>query len=173
MCTQRRFRSAWESAQTDQSSLCVHWVVQDSSFLHADSKDSDQTGRMPRLIWVFAGRTCHFVGFAMRQPVLMHSNMSRYARKRTFGHVRPAKSQISLRICTVWSESSLGAFWIAKDAKCFMRTSKTDQTARMRRLIWVFVWRSCQNVSFLTIRLIFWRCALVLAEYIPACLLSK
>ena len=23
----------------------------------------DQTGRMPRLIWVFAGCTCHFVGF--------------------------------------------------------------------------------------------------------------
>ena len=39
----------------------------DPNFLHADSKDSDQTGRMPRLIWVFAGRTCHFVGFVMRQ----------------------------------------------------------------------------------------------------------
>ena len=26
-------------------------------FLHADSEDSDQTGRMPRLIGVFAGRT--------------------------------------------------------------------------------------------------------------------
>ena len=29
------------------------------------SEDSGQTGRMPRLIWVFAGRTCHFVGFVM------------------------------------------------------------------------------------------------------------
>ena len=29
------------------------------------SEDSDQTGRMPRLIWVFAGRTCHFVGFVI------------------------------------------------------------------------------------------------------------
>ena len=28
---------------------------------------TDQTGRMPRLIWVFAGRTCHFLGFVMRQ----------------------------------------------------------------------------------------------------------
>ena len=28
--------------------------------------NSDQTGRMLRLIWVFAGRTCHFVGFIMR-----------------------------------------------------------------------------------------------------------
>ena len=25
--------------------------------LHADSEDSDQTGWMPRLIWVFIGRT--------------------------------------------------------------------------------------------------------------------
>ena len=29
-------------------SLAIHW---------AHSEDSDQTGRMPRLIWVFAGRT--------------------------------------------------------------------------------------------------------------------
>ena len=29
----------------------------------AHSEDSDQTGWMPRLIWVFTGRICHFVGF--------------------------------------------------------------------------------------------------------------
>ena len=29
------------------------------------SKDADQTGWMPRLSWVFAGCTCHFVGFAV------------------------------------------------------------------------------------------------------------
>ena len=46
--------------------LCAQWVVKDPSFLHADSQDSDQTGRMPRLIWVFAGCTYHFVGFVMR-----------------------------------------------------------------------------------------------------------
>ena len=33
-----------------ESSLCAHWVAKDLSFLHADSKDSDQTARMPRLI---------------------------------------------------------------------------------------------------------------------------
>ena len=46
------------------SSLCAQWVAKDLNFLHADSEDTDQTGRMPRLIWVFAGRTlillfCH------------------------------------------------------------------------------------------------------------------
>ena len=40
-----------------ESSLCAQWVAKNPSFLHADSKDSDETGRMPRLIWVFAGRT--------------------------------------------------------------------------------------------------------------------
>ena len=40
-----------------ESSLCAQWVAKGPRFLHADSEDSDQTGRMPRLIWVFAGRT--------------------------------------------------------------------------------------------------------------------
>ena len=39
------------------SSQCAQWVAKDPSFLHADSEDSDQTARMPRLIWVFTGRT--------------------------------------------------------------------------------------------------------------------
>ena len=47
---QRRLRSAWASAQSDQSSLCAQWVAKGLRFLHADSEDSDQTGRMPRLI---------------------------------------------------------------------------------------------------------------------------
>ena len=40
-----------------ESSLSAQWVVKDPRFLHADSEDSDQTGRMPRLIWVFTVRT--------------------------------------------------------------------------------------------------------------------
>ena len=48
-----------------QISLVIH-----PSFLHADSEDSDQTGWMPRLIWVFAGNTCQFVGFVMRRLIL-------------------------------------------------------------------------------------------------------
>ena len=38
-------------------SLATHW---------AHSEDSDQTGRMPRLIWIFAGCTDYFVGFVVR-----------------------------------------------------------------------------------------------------------
>ena len=45
---------------------CPQWVAEDPMFLHSDNEDSDQTGHMPRLIRVFAGRKDHFVGFDMR-----------------------------------------------------------------------------------------------------------
>ena len=50
----------------------------------------------------------------MKKRALVHMGCN--VRKRTFGHVRPAMIQISLRIRAVWSESSLGIFWIAKGA---------------------------------------------------------
>ena len=61
MCALRRLGSAWAS----ESSLCAQWVAKDPSILHADSEDSDQTWRMPRLIWVFAGCIHQFLGFVM------------------------------------------------------------------------------------------------------------
>ena len=75
-------------------------------------------------------------------------------RKRSYGHVRPAKIQIRLRIRAVWSESSLGAFWIAKDTR-FLHVNKeeSDHIARMRRLIWVFTWHTGQKVRVLSLRL--------------------
>ena len=39
------------------------WVDEDPYFLQANSEDSDQTGRMPKQISVFAGCTDHFIGF--------------------------------------------------------------------------------------------------------------
>ena len=48
-----------------ESLLYTHWVAKDPRFLHVDSEDSDQAGWMPRLIWVFAGHTCQFVGFVL------------------------------------------------------------------------------------------------------------
>ena len=56
--------------------------------------------------------------------------MLRKVRKHTFGTVNQAKIQISLHIHTVWSESSLAAFWKAKDAKFQADMKISDQTAR-------------------------------------------
>ena len=54
-----------------ESSFCAQWVAKDQTFLQADSEDSDQIGRMHRLIWVFAGRTGHFAGFVIRRLSLV------------------------------------------------------------------------------------------------------
>ena len=59
-----------------ESSLCTQLVAEDPSFLHADSEDSDQTGRMPRMIWVFAGRTDHFLIFKVTLALWM-SNLTK------------------------------------------------------------------------------------------------
>ena len=73
--------SAWRSF----GSLTIH---------KAHNKDSDQTGRMPRLIWVFARRTVH-LSQLMRLWYLLHR--------------RPAKAQASLRIRAVSPQPSLFA----------------------------------------------------------------
>ena len=53
------------SKDSNQPRHCAQWVAKDLMLLHADSEDSDQTRRMPRLIRVFAGRTGDFVGFVV------------------------------------------------------------------------------------------------------------
>ena len=81
--------------------------------------------------------------------------MNLKVRKRTFREVRHAKIQISLRIRAVWSETSQRACWIDKDAKFIPAENEdSDQTARMRRLNWVVVERTCQKVRFLKLRLV-------------------
>ena len=53
-----------ESAQCpvwSGSSLCAECIAKDPRYIHADGEDSDQTGRMLRLIWVFTGRTFYLV----------------------------------------------------------------------------------------------------------------
>ena len=35
---------------------------------------------------------------------------------RNIGHVRPANMQISLRTRSIWSDSSMDTFWVAKEA---------------------------------------------------------
>ena len=57
--------------------------------------------------------------------------------------------QISKCIHAVCSKSSLGVFSVAKNAK-FHHTDKeiSDPSAQMRRLVWIFVWRTCQKLRF-------------------------
>ena len=77
--------------------------------------------------------------------------MTNNVRKPTFWHVRPTKTQISLRICAVWSGSLLAACWNSESLSIQNAPSEDyDQTARMRRLIWIFAWRTCPKVRLQT-----------------------
>ena len=52
--------------------------------------------------------------------------------KPTKWHVRPAKTQISLGIRSVWSESSQCAQWVAEDTMFLHADNEdSDQTGRM------------------------------------------
>ena len=79
--------SAWRKL----GSLATHWV---------HSEDSDQIGRMPRLIWVFAGRTlillvCH---------VVLH--FSYYSNKVSFLTFSPLSS---FNVSTLLARTSIGS----------------------------------------------------------------
>ena len=70
--------TAWQNQQNEsapsehsdwsESSLCAQWVDKDPRFLHANSNDSDQTGR----IWVFAGRTLTLLVLSCRGSILVY-----------------------------------------------------------------------------------------------------
>ena len=57
--------------------------------------------------------------------------------------VCPAKTQVSLGICPVWSESSLSAWRkLGSLATHWVHSKDSDQTGQMPRLIWVFAWHT-------------------------------
>ena len=69
-------------------------------------------------------------------------------------HVHPAKSQISLCICVIWSEYSLCVLRITKDpSHLHAATGDSDQTAQMRRRS-VIAGRTCNLVGSAMARLI-------------------
>ena len=118
----------------------------------AHSENSDQTGQMPRLIWVFAGRICHFVGFVMWWLVYL---MSRSMIKLIKWNVQLVKTQRTA--CSVWPVSLLGAQWTAKDLK-HADSYDPDQSARISRLIRVFAGHTGHFVGFVMLRFIYaWR----------------
>ena len=101
--------SAWRRIR----SLATHWK---------HNEDSDQTWRMPRLIWVFARRTLVVLVLSCRGytemwvcPNIDKSTNEPRHDKTNKVTLRPAKTQISLGIRPVWSESSLCAQWVDED----------------------------------------------------------
>ena len=80
--------------------------------------------------------------------------MSRSRTKPTKWHVRPAKTEMSLGIRPVWSESSLSAWRkLGSLATHWAHSKDSDQTGRMPRLI-CHRWAHNHCVGFVTRRLI-------------------
>ena len=73
--------------------------------------------------------------------------MSLSVSKQTFRHICIVKIQISLCIHTIWSESSLGAFIIANDAK-FLHADNEDMNTHVR----MYIFSCCGSNVILFIR---------------------
>ena len=65
ICTPSEDRSVWASTQSDQSFRCPPDATLGPKLPTERTAKTDQTWRMPRFIWVFAGRKGHFVAFVM------------------------------------------------------------------------------------------------------------
>ena len=95
-------------------------------------------------IWQFTSPYDNFhLHMTIFIPILMHSLAFKPQHDKTNKmRVRPAKTQISLGICPVWSESSLCTHWVAMDPRFLHADSEdSDQTGWKPRLIWVFAGR--------------------------------
>ena len=96
------------------------------------------------LLGVYIYASCAFV-------CLFCMHLSHRLTKPTKWHVRTAKTQISLGIRPVWSESSLSAWRsIGPLATQKAHSEDSDQTGRMPRLIRVFAVRTSHFVGFVT-----------------------
>ena len=102
---------------------------------HCDAVRSEYSLWMHRLIWVFTRRMCRFV------LILSCSSSSEPPHDKMT--VCPAKTQVSLGIRPVWSESSLSAWRKLGSLDIHWAHSEdSDQTGRMPRLSWVFAGRT-------------------------------
>ena len=91
--------------------------------------------------------------------------MSQNIGKHTFGLVHSAKIQISLHICTVWSESLLSVGRnFASLAIQNLPSEDSDQPVHMRRLIWIFTGPTCPTVHFLML----WHILLIFQYFFPS-----
>ena len=130
----------------EQSSLCAQWVAKDPSFLHADSKDSDQAGRMPRQITSLGAHSlcwfCHVVAHLFSNSWMYETGSNyKWAPSSEFvsssipswqiltAHAQPFRGARDLAFCLKVPLDSL-LVWASSEG--------SGETARMRRLAWTF-----------------------------------
>ena len=93
------------------------------------------TGQMPRLIWVFAGRTCHFVGFAVQRLIAKAVEETSQARATCHAAEEKSVTIFSLIILQHWSfEHS----FCNKEKKCLF--TATGEYVRRYIFEWLSLW---------------------------------
>ena len=83
------------------------------------------------MVEIILNSILYFYNTSIYLSVYFHY-MSGAARKRTFGHVWPVRTPISLRIRAVWSESSLSAWRNSGSLTIIERPAKTQISLRIR-----------------------------------------
>ena len=131
-----------------ESLLCAQWIAKDPRFLHADSEDSDQTGRMPRLICVFAGHTAILLVLSCRGsnnnhspvPYILQTYVSiRQSACMSSNHLKSGLLQIQ-RTYKVWMIKIWVATWQNQHSEC-APSEDSDQPGHPPSLIRVFAVR--------------------------------
>ena len=101
-------------------------------------------------------------------------HMSRNVRKHNFEHVWPQKMQINLHIRIVWSIITESVMDRQGCNFLHANNKESDQTVKMRRLIWVFVRRTCRNIRVYTLRLVLFQYTVqaYILDHISSCSLQ-
>ena len=87
ICAQGELRSAWASAQSDQSLLCAFWVAKDLVLLHADSKDSGLGAQV--MLFILSYCCSMVLQISPRKKLFFHiHSTNKNSKTRTFAEVR-------------------------------------------------------------------------------------
>ena len=121
-----------------ESSLGAQWVVKDPSFFHADSEDSVQTGRMPRLICLRWAHS-HIVVFVMSRLINHYEEIHTVARSgsnKNSNNMLSSQSSFVYKMCFQYSVNSQSNVYSATNTSlfcffpcCFPKWSKRNNCA--------------------------------------------
>ena len=106
--------------------IASHW---------AHGKDSDQTGWMPRLIWVFTGGTGHFVGLVTRLFIWSRSTKNQH-RVKNFQWWNVTSPESGVHPC-IWQSRVEGlSSFPSLQENCHWRRQSDDQSRHNTAQIW-------------------------------------
>ena len=107
-----------------ESSLCAHWVAKDPFFMRTAKN----------LIWVFAGRTCYFIAFVMRQLICQNHQIRN---KSTVAYLHPVVLFYFFYLFIYFFLLKVARWWfwcrrylsrsMTKPTKWHVHPAKTDQ----------------------------------------------